>query len=154
MYRLQNEIDKLLPFHPAERKYLLKGMISDGAFDDVSNNTVFNLSTAILSKEVDKVSTLMQEVDKIGVTDFGLLSILQTGFKNLVMIQLNRNPTPENTGIDSKKLFMMKKLPVVYTPEQLVSILKFLSDIDKKVKFGELQVPNLIDYIVVKVMSM
>lgn len=72
----------------------------------------------------------------------------------MIMVQTSSNPTPETTGLDSKTLYAIKKLPRSYTPEQLVKIYTTLLDIDRQIKTGELPVELTIDYMLVKILGM
>ena len=151
--RIQHEIDKLSIFSETERKYLFHSYINDGALDDLSSFNIFNFTNAITSKNIQQLKNIYKELDRIDVNEFGLLTILLKNFRNILLVQLSSNPTPENTGLDSKQLYAIKKIPRVYSPEQLVSIFKFLCDIDRQVKEGELPADIVIDYIIAKVLS-
>lgn len=153
-YRLQQELDKLMLFRSDERPYLFTTMIRDGAVNDLSSYGIFNFTNAIVAKDMTQLLTIYKELDRMDVNEFGLLTILLKNFRNLVVVQLTANPTPESTGLDSKQLYAVKRIPRVYTAEQLVSIYHFLLDLDRQIKMGELPVELLIDYIVTKILSM
>lgn len=154
LYRLDQEIGKLSLFTPGERKYLFKEMRNDGTFNDLSTYNIFNFSNAITHKDVNSLKNVYKEISRIDISDFGLLAILLKGFRNILMVQLNPNPTTENTGIESKQLYAIKKIPKVYSPEQIINIFMFLSDIDRQVKSGELSTDILVDYMTVKILSL
>ena len=151
--RLQMELDKIKLFGEAERKYLFNDLIRDGAVDDLSSYSIFNFTNAITSKDLNMLMTIYKELDRVDVNEFGLLTILVKNFKNILMVQLTANPTPESTGIDGKQLYAIKRIPRVYSPDQLVKIYQMLLDIDRQVKTGELPTEILIDYIVIKILS-
>ncbi len=152
--RLSQELDKLSLFTVGERKYFFEELIRDGAVDDLSAYGIFNFTTAIIHKDYDTLIRIYNEIDRVDINEFGLLKILLQNFKNLVMVQLQANPTPDNTGLESKQLWAIKKIPKVYSPEQLVNIFSFLSDIDRQVKNGELPTDIMIDYMTIKILSM
>lgn len=151
--RLQMELDKLMLFGVDERKYLFNDLIRDGAVDDLSSYSIFNFTNAVTSKDLKMLMTIYKELDRVDVNEFGLLTILLKNFKNILMVQLTANPTPESTGIDGKQLYAVKRIPRVYSPDQLVKIYQMLLDIDRKVKTGELPTDILIDYIIIKILS-
>ena len=154
LYRLDQEMSKLSLFTPGERKYLFKEMRNDGTFNDLSTYNIFNFSNAITHKDITSLKNVYKEISRIDISDFGLLAILLKGFRNILMVQLNPNPTTENTGIESKQLYAIKKIPKVYSPEQIINIFMFLSDIDRQVKSGELPADILVDYMTVKILSL
>lgn len=151
--RLQMELDKLTLFGADERKYLFNDLIRDGAVDDLSSYSIFNFTNAITSKDMKMLKTIYKELNRVDVNEFGLLTILVKNFKNILMVQLTSNPTPESTGIDGKQLYAIKRIPRVYSPDQLVRIYQILLDIDRQVKTGELSTDILIDYILIKILS-
>ena len=152
--RLQMELDKLSIFGVDERKYLFNDLIRDGAVDDLSSYSIFNLTNAVTSKDISSLQSIYKELDRVDVNEFGLLTILVKNFRNILMVQTTSNPTPESTGLDGKQLYAIKKIPRVYTAQQLVDIYEFLLDIDRRVKVGELPTDRLIDYIIIKILSM
>lgn len=152
--RLQQELDKILLFNENERKYFVPTMLQDGALDDLSSYNIFNFTNAITSKNIDGIRSVYKELDRVDVNEFGLLTILLKNFRNMIMVQTSSNPTPESTGLDSKTLYAIKKLPRSFTSEQLVKIYSMLLDIDRQIKTGELPVEIVIDYMIVKILSM
>ena len=152
--RLQMELDKLALFGVDERKYVFNDLIRDGAVDDLSSYNIFNFTNAITSRDVTALKSIYRELDRVDINEFGLLTILVKNFRNILMVQTTANPTPESTGLDGKQLYAIKKIPRVYTPQQLVNIYEFLLDIDRRVKIGELPADTLIDYIIIKILSM
>lgn len=152
--RLQQELDKLTLFNVDERKYLFDSFVRDGSMDDLSSYNIFNFTNAITSKDFNMLRSIYKEIERADITDFYLLTVLLKNFRNIIMVQLNSNPTPESTGLDSKQLYAIKRIPKVYSAEQLVKIFDFLCDIDRQVKEGELPAPLVVDYLTVKILSM
>lgn len=151
--RLQSELDKLMLFQESEQKFVFNDLINDGEFSDLSSFNIFNLTNALSAKNMDTIQSIYKELDRIDINEFGFLTIMIKNFKNLIMVQLNSNPTTENTGMSSGQLYAIKKLPKVYNGDQLVKIYEILLDIDRKVKEGELPTEIMIDYILIKILS-
>lgn len=151
--RLDNEVQKVAIFNPLERKYLFEDLMRDGLLDDLSSYNIFNIVNAICKKDINTLTYLMKEISNIDVNEFGLLTLLLKNFKNLISVQLAFNPTPESTGIDNKQLYALKKMPRVYSQDQLIAIYSFLCDIDKRVKSGELPTEIMIDYLITKILT-
>ncbi len=151
--RLQQELDKVSLFREDERRYLFDDLVRDGAVDDLSSYSIFNFTNAITSKDLTAIKSVYKELSRMDVNEFGLLTILLKNFKNIIMVQMNSNPTPENTGLDGKQLYAIKKIPRVYSAAQLVAIYTLLLDVDRQIKSGELPTEILIDYLVTKILS-
>lgn len=152
--RLEQEMSKLRLFSPNERKYLFKDMIKDGSFSDTSTHTVFNFTNAVVSKDVKVVSKLLTEMSRMDTNPFGILTILLTNFRNLILVRANINPTPENTGLDSKKLYAIRKTVTPFSVEQIIKIFEMLCGIDLQIKTGELPTDIVVDYIMLKILTM
>lgn len=155
IYRIDNELNKIKVFEENYRNILLERMISEKAFGDVSKYSILNLSNAIITKKTDEVARMMQEIESMDVNVFALITLLYNGFKNVIAIQLSRNPTPENTGIKHGQFYAIKKNNIgFYNKESLYKIIEFLSGIDKTIKSGKLPIEISIDYIVYSILSM
>lgn len=152
--RLQQELDKLTLFNIDERRYLFDSFIRDGAMNDLSSYNIFNFTNAIASKDLLTLKSIYKEIERADITDFYLLTVLLKNFRNIVLVQLNSNPTPETTGLEAKQLYAIKRIPRCYSAEQLVKIFSFLCDIDRQVKEGELPANLVVDYLTVKILSM
>ena len=152
--RLQSELDKVLLFTPTERPFVFDSLLSDGSIEDLTNYSIFNVTNAITHKDIDSLKNIYKEIHSVDINEFGLLTLLHKNFRNIISVQLTNNPTPESTGLEGKQLYAIKKIPRVYTPEQLVNIFTFLGDIDRKVKNGELPTDIMIDYMITKILSM
>ena len=120
----------------------------------ITYNNIFIFTNAIASKDYNMLKSIYKEIERADITDFYLLTVLLKNFRNIIMVQLNSNPTPETTGLDSKQMYAIKRIPRVYSPDQLVKIFDFLCDIDRQVKEGELPSQLVVDYLTVKILSM
>lgn len=151
--RLYQEMTKLLIFSESERKHLFEEMIEDGAFDDLSANTVFNFTNAILKKDYQNLKLIYEEIDNIDVNDFGLLTILYNNFLNVINIQLGVNPTPESLGMSWGQFNAIKHSCGYYSGNQLINIMKLISDMDRKIKSGEFPTNIMRDYMILSILS-
>lgn len=154
IWRLQQELDKFSLFNINERKFLFNSFIRDGALSDLSSYNIFNFTNAIASKDLTTVKNIYKKIDQSDITDFYLLTVILKTFRNILMVNMNSNPTPETTGLTSGQLYAIKKIPKAYTSEQLLNIFTFLCDVDRQVKEGELPANLVVDYITLKILSM
>lgn len=153
IYRIANELDKMNGFGIGQRKYFFKQMKEEGAFDDLTSYNMFNLTNAIQAKDILAISNILKsnmEIDAIA-----LISLLYQGFRKMIMVFLDKNPTPESTGLKSNQIWAIRNIPRNYTKEQLIQIFKFLSSLDIALKQGNLPNDNnqLSEYIIMKILS-
>ena len=153
IYRLQQEADKLNLFEGQEKNILFQSMVDDDAFIDISNKNIFNFTDAVMKKNKQSLIKIYEDIDSIDVEPLGVLTILYQNFKKLIQVWLNKNPTSENTGLSSKQIYAINKLPKVWSQKDLIEIFIFLTEIDYKIKTGLMPMPLLRDYLVVKILS-
>lgn len=151
--RLDNELSKLKLFAPTERKYLLDSMIKDGAFGDLTDYSVFNVTNALLKKDIEALKNYMNLLHVIDINEFGLITILTKNLRDMISVQLSSNPTPETIGLDSRKIYALKKQSKVFTNDQLTKLYLKIADLDRAVKNGEFPAPMLINYMILKVLT-
>lgn len=150
--RVQNEIDKLICFNEIQRQTIFEDMLSDNAFSDITNKTIFDFTNAIQKKDINSLKVIYDEINVMDVEDLGVVTILYKNFIKLLKVWGSRNPTPENTGLNSKQIYAIQKSAHVWTLQQLINIIKFLTNIDYQLKTGLLSNINIRDYIVMKLM--
>lgn len=146
-FRLDLELDKILI--TGTYKY-----IKDQLYTDVANYMIFDLTTALVKRDKKKVSDILIEIEHIDVEPFGLLTLMTKNFRQLIDIQLAINPTAESVGVSDKQFWVLKKYNSgYYNREELVKIYKWLLDIDKRIKNGELDTKYLNEYIITKIIN-
>ena len=153
LYRLQSEIDKFSLFNPNERNILFQKMLDDNAFDDMTKYNIWDISNCIVKKDISTLSQIHSEIHNIDVEPMALLSILYQNFRKLIMVWMNKNPIPDNTELTTKQIYAINKLPRVWDANQLTQIFKFLTEIDFKIKTGQLPMEYLRDYLIINIMS-
>ena len=153
IYRLDRELQKLEGCSVSEKQFFLNKMFEERAFSDTSNYLIFELSNAILKKDIQKIKNILVEIDNIDVEPIGLLTVLCNNFKNIIKVQLANNPTAESVGMSSKQFWAIKYSCGIYTKDQLIRIYSFLTDLDRRIKIGELPVSILIDCMITKVLT-
>ena len=151
--RLYQDMTKINLFGESERKHLFEELVEDGAFNDLSANTIFNFTNAILKRDYQSLKLIYEEIDNIDVNDFGLLTILYNNFLNVISIQMGVNPTAESLGMSWGQFNAIKHSCGYYSGNQLVNILKLLSDIDRRIKSGEFPTNIMRDYLILSILS-
>ena len=151
--RLFQETLKLRIFNEKERKTVFEEMVEDGAFNDLSSNTIFNFTNAILKKDINSLKIIYEEIDNIDINEFGLLTILYNNFLNVISIQLGINPTAESLGMSQGKFNALRYSCGYYTGNQLVNIIKTLTDMDRRVKAGEFPTSIMRDYLILSILA-
>lgn len=147
IYRLQNEIDKIAIFHKKQRQLIFRLLNEENAYGDLSSNTIFNFTNAIIKKDIQTVRTILNEIENIDIEPMGVVTILYKSFKNLLDVQLSSNATPESLGMTQKQYNAIRYNCNKFTNTQLIEIFDAITSIDLKLKSGELPNELIIDYL-------
>ena len=154
IYRLTQELDKMLIFPNSLKQNIFKEFYKDGVFNDLSDATIFDFCSSIIKKDITKLTYIYSQLDRMDVNPLGFVSILYQNIKDIIKIQLGVKPTPESTGIAKNKFYAIKYNNLnKFNTKQLIQIFELLTDIDKQVKLGQLDVDNIIDYVVVSIFA-
>lgn len=154
MYRVELEVDKLKPFSENARQYIFEDFYVDHVFETLSEYGIFDFTSAIQGKDLKTISNILSDINHIDIEPTGLITLLCANFKKLIKVWLNKSPTPENTGLKSNQIWAINKLSRTYTKEQLVKVFELVSDMERRLKTGEMPEELIIDYLTVKILSM
>lgn len=148
------DMDKLACFPKGEQLSMLEETIKEGCYDTLSDATVFDLTTALIKNDRKKVVDVLSVKNYIDLTPMHFWTIITNNFKNIIGIQLDNSVTASKLGISEKQFWVVKKYNCgTYTQEQLILIYKMLCSIENKFKFESLDMNDLIDYIVCKILE-
>lgn len=151
VYRLDNEAAKLNIFDKADQEEMFKEISDDNGYSDLNELNIFNLSNAIIKKDIIGIKNVMQDLDNIDVEGTGLVTILLKNFLTIINIQTNSKATAESLGISEKQFrYLQYNQCNKYPVDKLIDNYQFLTSIDYKLKSGLLDMNNqqLVTYIV------
>ena len=154
IHRVHNELSKLAPFIPKERDYVFDMMVEDDAFVDLSNFVIFDLSNAIIKKDIKTIAKILEDIKKIDVEPLGLQVILTNQFRNIISVQMSPNASAEKLGMNPKQFYAISKYSCgYYTREQLVEIFDVVSKCDYLLKNSDVPNDKLVDYMILHILS-
>ena len=128
----------------------------DNGYDDMTQNKIYDLTNAVLSKDLKQVAIILKDIKNMDVEGVGLVTILRKSFKLVIGIQLDRDASPEKLGIKATQFNVVRaKNCNKFNENKLRSIYKFLVEFDYNLKSGNLDMSKdrLIDYIICEVLS-
>lgn len=148
LFRLENELFKVNIIGDYEK-------VKSQLYTDVSNYNIFDITNAIIRRNKVSLCNAYNDINSIDVDPFGFLTLLINNFRYVIDIQLARNATDESVGVSSKQFWAIKNYSCGhYSKEELVYIYKLLTNIDYKVKSGELDTNILVKYIICKILTL
>ncbi len=149
IYKIESELDKILLFHPKDRKKAL-ACLRFSQDSDLYNISIFELCDAII---YNRKNILVEYLRHRKTVDFELMSLvgaLLPKIRNLLLVKY-AGKTAADIGISDGQYYYLTKDP--YIPmERLQHLLKVVSNIDLQVKSGLLDIPKdaQIDYVISK----
>ena len=153
-FRFLNDIGKLSIFDKGMQSLILNQMIDEGQFDVNASLTLWDLSNAILKKDIKSIRNIIKIVDHLDISPLGLTTTLLNNFNIILNIQTNPRCSAKDVGVSDKQFFVIKKYNVgYYSSSQLEKILKFLSNVEYMFKYDEFPLELIIDYIVCEVLG-
>lgn len=143
IWRLDNEASKLNIFDKKDQSKILMAINDDNGYVDLNELTIFNLSNAIMNKDMLSIKKIVEDIDNIDVEGTGLVTILLKNFLNIINIQTNSKATAQSLGMSEKQFrYLQYNQCNKYSNEELFNIYNFLTDIDYKLKSGLLEMTN------------
>ena len=156
IYRIDNKIKKIACFDKKVQEDIFNLIDNDNGYDDMTKNKIYDLTNAILSRDLKQVATILKDIDSMDVEGVGLITILRKSFKLVIGIQLDKDATAEKLGVKPAQYNVVRaKNCNKFSSEKLKSVYKFLSDFDYNLKNGNLDIgkERLVDYIICEVLS-
>lgn len=153
IYRISEELDKITLFDKKEQDKMFSEFVKDNVFSDLSPYTIFNMSNAIMDKNIKALKEVWTDIDKCDIEPLGLVTILKNNVRNIIKIQLSKCPTAESVGMSPKQFYAVSRSCGKYSKEALIELLTMLTEVDKKLKTGELPADLILDYIVLNMLS-
>lgn len=153
IYRIQVETDRLKIFPENIRDIMFTKFKNDLIYGDLTTNTIFDFINAIITKNIAKTITLYKDLTNIDSSPLGIFSLLYSNFRNIILVQLNNAVTAEDIGLSQGQFYAIKHNIGYYTKNQLKNIFLFLTDIDRKIKTGEIDTNMLLDYLLVNIFT-
>lgn len=152
IYRVEKESQKLLLFPKTKRNAIFKYMSEHNSFSDLTEFSIFDISNAILTKDVKKLSEIYEQIENIDVSTFALLSLLHSNFRGIIDIQIG-GLSAEESGLTIPKYRALSKMTRYYSKDQLLKVYELITSIDSLIKNGELPQEIAVDYLILNILS-
>lgn len=153
-WRFLSDIDKLSIFDKGSQNIMFNQMIDDHQYDSLSSITIWDLSNSILKKDLKTVKEVLRVIEYVDIDPLGLAKVLLNNFRNILNIQLNPMCKAKDVNMSDKQFFVVKKYNIgYYNRDQLIHIMKVLTNVEYMFKYGELPLSMLIDYLICEVLG-
>lgn len=154
--RLDNEASKINIFDKKDQPTIFKEINDDNGYSDLNELTIFNLTTAITTKDICGIKKVVRDLTNIDVEGTGLVTLLLKNFLLVLNIQTNSRATAASLNISEKQFrYLQYNQCNRYSTDDLVKIYNFLTSIDYRLKSGLLDMSNndLTNYIIANILE-
>lgn len=138
IYRLENECNKIGVFDAPMQKIIFKELGDDNAFSDLNNLGIFNFTNAIMQKDYNVIHAVLSDLKYIDIEGPGLITIFSKQLRSLIDIQMDPRSTAASLNMKPGQFYVISKNKGIYTNEQLINMYEFITDLDYRLKSGEL----------------
>lgn len=148
IYRIINELDKLLLFPVNERKTVLSELrFNPGS--DLYSLTIFDLAEGIIRNNKPLVLEFLRH-DNLNFDLMSITGAMLSTVKNIILLTQNSGKSAADLGLSSGRAYYIKKDWQNFPAARLQMLLQFLSGIDLKLKSGLLDMSKeaQIDYLI------
>lgn len=140
--RVDIECQKLSLFDKKEQESIFELTNKENGYCDLNDLNIFNLTNAIIKKDILTIKNIIRDIDNIDIEGTGLVTILLKQFLNIISIQLNTHANASSLGMSEKQFRAISYSCNKYSNDKLISIYKFLNNVDYRLKSGLLDISN------------
>lgn len=154
IYRIENELDKIKLYSNDKQREILNELKYDESTDLYKIST-FTLSEAILKRNTLVISDYLQHINVADIDPFSLVGLLVSNYKKILFINFNSGLTAEQLKMTPKQINAIKYYYKNISESTVVNSLKFLTNLDKQIKLGNLDMPKkeLIEFIICSLLN-
>ena len=140
--RVDIECQKLSLFDKKEQENIFELINKENGYCDLNDLNIFNLINAIIKKDILTIKNIIRDIDNIDIEGTGLVTILLKQFLNIINIQLNNHANAASLNMSEKQFRAISYSCNKYSNDKLISIYKFLNNVDYRLKSGLLDISN------------
>jgi len=150
IYRLDQECKKIEAFPVGSQKEIFRQINADNGYCDLTDLNIFNFTDALILHDMQKVISMMKEMELIDIEPLAVVTILLKKFKQLLAVKTNNQSYIKELKMSDKQVWYLRSNQASkFTENKLISNIEFLTGIDYKIKSGNLDLSrdNLLSYI-------
>lgn len=154
IYRLDSELSKLMLFSKSERDQLFEMFANEDMYSDMSSHHTFDMSSAILKRDVKRIAELLTDKDKWDSDPLPLQVLLSKNFKQVIQIQSSPSITADKLGMKPNQFYAVSKNNCGhYSKDQLLKIFDIVNKSEFMMKTGQLPLSLFLDYMIINILS-
>ena len=128
-------------------------LVNDGAIYEEIGNTIFEFANAVLTRNGKKALKLLKRLREANEADLKILSILYNNFRNALLVSITPIDQWETiTGLKKWQCSELNEKINKYSILELSEIVKKLREIERNIKTGAVEYPDVIVYALLEVL--
>ena len=128
-------------------------LLQEGAITRPPKDAIFMFSDALLSADIGRAFSLLQECKDIGEPALRLISVLYSNLRRVLQVQACESADiGKEAGLSAWDIKLAKQSLGAWTGEDLVFFLKTLQSVEQGIKTGEIEEDIAIDYLMVSIL--
>lgn len=154
IYRIDNETAKISLFVPSEQSLVWSKILFECS-PDLLCPSFFEFTNAITSKDRSQLISYFRTAEFCEIDPLGVVTNLLNNYKKAMLTLYSQNVSLTEIGVSSSQAAFFRKNYQIYSLEFLTKAISFLSEIDYRIKAGQLDIDraNLMTYVVGKILS-
>ena len=128
-------------------------LLKDGAIYTPPKNAIFELSDAVLDRDVNRSFRLLEELETLNEVPLKIISVLYSGFKRLLQVQsCPKGDVAQITGLSDWEIRNARNFVGRYEIWELVDALKVIRQAEVSFKQGLIDESLLVQYVLVNIL--
>jgi DNA polymerase III delta subunit len=132
-----------------EEAYLIA--LEQGLIYNTPKTVVFDFIDAVLVRNIDLSFEYWKELKELKTAEVLILSLLYTGFRNVLLIQGSDKATSESTGLTGWQIQTTKEKTGYYSIPELIDILKSIQNSESGIKTGKVETEIAVELALIKI---
>lgn len=152
IYRLENELNKIKLFPEGFQNTLFNDMLMNGDYVElIGSENFFDLANAIFNLDLIKIQDILSRRDFLDLEPDIVLSSLIRSYTDLSKIYFAQTWNPNICKTEKQFKYFKAVICKKYKPQALPNIIEMLTEIDYKLKQGQLNYNIFVDYIIPRI---
>jgi len=138
IYKIENELDKIKLFDQKQQRHVLQALRYEEN-SELYNATVFDFTDAIITRDIRKISDILEHINNCDIEPLGVVKLLLNKFKLILLANKQSGLNASDLEISQKYFNALSYYYKSYTPEYIKPRLEFLAVINTRLAQGKLE---------------
>lgn len=153
IYLLDLELSKFKIFDKNFKQSMFNNLLENNQLRKSYVENIFDFTNALLDRDISTLVKIYSSMSNYDIEPLGVVTIMYTQLKRIILVGFNKNPTEQNTGLSSKQIYAIRKNLYKYDSKHVLDCFRCVCEAEKLLKEGLLNNSQLLDYVVVNLLK-